>query len=55
MAIYLTVLAATGADPRKPAKGAAAATVSLALSAIFAARRAAGHGLGTKAARSALP
>jgi integrase len=49
VAIYLTDLAATGADPGKTAKGAKVATVGLALSAISAAHRTAGLNLDTKA------
>ena len=49
VAIYLTDLAATGADPGKTAKGAKVATVGLALSAISAAHRTAGQNLDTKA------
>jgi site-specific recombinase XerD len=49
VATYLVDLAKTGADPTKPGKGAKVATVSLALSAISAAHRAAGLELDTKA------
>jgi hypothetical protein len=49
VAIYLTDLAATGADPSRSAKGAKVATVGLALSAISAAHRSAGRALDTKA------
>jgi hypothetical protein len=49
VAVYLTDLATTGADPSKSAKGAKVATVGLALSAISAAHRTAGQNLDTKA------
>jgi integrase len=49
VAVYLTDLAETGADPSKPAKGVKVATISLALSAISAAHRTAGLSLDTKA------
>jgi hypothetical protein len=49
VATYLIDLARTGADPDKPAKRAKVATVGLALSAIVAAHRAAGHKLDTRA------
>jgi hypothetical protein len=48
VATYLVDLAKTGADPDKPAMGAKVATVSLALSAIAAAHRAAGYTLDTR-------
>src|SRR5262249_34481987 len=48
VATYLVDLAKTGADPGKPAKGAKVATVGLALSAIAAAHRTAGHTLETR-------
>ena len=49
VATYLVDLAKTGADPSKPPRGAKVATVSLALSAISAAHRAAGLELDTRA------
>jgi hypothetical protein len=48
VATYRVDLAKTGADPDKPAKGVKVAAVSLALSAIAAAHRAAGHTLDTR-------
>jgi site-specific recombinase XerD len=52
VATYLVDLATTGADPTKPRKGAKVATLSLALSAISAAHRAAGLDLDTKARKN---
>jgi site-specific recombinase XerC len=49
VATYLVDLAATGADPSKPPKGAKVATVGLALAAIAASHRAAGLELDTRA------
>ena len=49
VATYLVDLAKTGADPDKPTKGAKVATIGLALSAISAAHRIAGHKFDTRA------